>query len=666
MVITSRSTLSSFHLAYNAEHSVLLCLDCKSAVEVRIKYAIGAENNVLSVLYGLRKYAMACPTDSGNAYAVIWSLDGESFSFNGDMVRLQDIRRMAVNMVQEVVERGIQLERLRGATPPPLDVAGLRDVVGEKSVGYSIVSEAHNQEDQRFLRAFFAALYWTAAPASRGSEAQTLQVINTAERTRDVVLGPGGSVIIDTAHSKSAWRGVYVDRVSQILPVELGQAFVRYLFTTLPTINKLRFLLHGTPAPDLLFVFPNGTPWSADSLGDTIRNATQYNGLGTAVAPRTRRRPGLAVEDGDERVEGQDPFFGDLQLLGSALHGQSNHSATTASVHYHDDASMRKGLGVDRQISAIMASAAWHRLLGLTTKFHEFHDPTPSAAAAAPLAAAAPPLPPPSTTTTTTTTSRTTEMVPFSAPPPRPAKHTALPVSVLRIIAQLCGRMVSCKTEGQARALNRLCRTRDSFAAILPTGAGKSLLWLVAAKLAAQKGQLVGLFLPFVALREDAKRVAKEAGTGTLTANKLFIHEPFTSEGVDVNYMMAVAALASSHNVKSLDPIDKVTLTTLKDYPGAQEELASGWTTQKFTPFDPVSKHITAEVQKDGVQYTAAKGAPNAILKLCAPPAEQAAEYRKVAGDFAARGFRSLGVAIKDSQGWRLLGLLPMFDPPAL
>ncbi|KAK0541020.1 hypothetical protein OC835_000340 [Tilletia horrida] len=152
--------------------------------------------------------------------------------------------------------------------------------------------------------------------------------------------------------------------------------------------------------------------------------------------------------------------------------------------------------------------------------------------------------------------------------------------------------------------------------------------------------------------------------TGTLTANKLSIHEPFTSEGVDVNYMMAVAALASSHNVKSLDPIDKVTLTTLKDYPAAQDELASGWKTHRFNPFDPVSKRITAEVEKDGVQYTAAKGAPNAILKLCSPPAEQAAEYRKVAGDFAARGFRSLGVAIKDGNGWRLLGLLPMFDPP--
>lgn len=152
--------------------------------------------------------------------------------------------------------------------------------------------------------------------------------------------------------------------------------------------------------------------------------------------------------------------------------------------------------------------------------------------------------------------------------------------------------------------------------------------------------------------------------TGTLTANKLSIHEPFTSEGVDVNFMMAVAALASSHNIKSLDPIDKVTLTTLKDYPGAQEELASGWSTKRFTPFDPVSKRITAEVSKDGKDYIAAKGAPNAILKLCAPPQDIASQYRKVAGDFASRGFRSLGVAINEDGKWRLLGLLPMFDPP--
>ena len=42
--------------------------------------------------------------------------------------------------------------------------------------------------------------------------------------------------------------------------------------------------------------------------------------------------------------------------------------------------------------------------------------------------------------------------------------------------------------------------------------------------------------------------------TGTLTANKLSIHEPFVAEGVDPNWMMCVAVLASSHNVRLLDP----------------------------------------------------------------------------------------------------------------
>lgn len=153
--------------------------------------------------------------------------------------------------------------------------------------------------------------------------------------------------------------------------------------------------------------------------------------------------------------------------------------------------------------------------------------------------------------------------------------------------------------------------------------------------------------------------------TGTLTANQLSIREPFVADGVDVNWMMAVAALASSHNVKSLDPIDKVTILTLKRYPRAKEILSQGWRTEKFTPFDPVSKRITAIVVKDGVTFTCAKGAPKAILNLSNCSKEQADMYKAKTTEFARRGFRSLGVAVKEGEGeWQLLGMLPMFDPP--
>jgi H+-transporting ATPase len=153
--------------------------------------------------------------------------------------------------------------------------------------------------------------------------------------------------------------------------------------------------------------------------------------------------------------------------------------------------------------------------------------------------------------------------------------------------------------------------------------------------------------------------------TGTLTANQLSIREPFVSEGIDVNWMMACAALASSHNVKSLDPIDKVTILTLKRYPRAKEILAQNWQTVKFTPFDPVSKRITAEVTLEGKEYIAAKGAPKAILSLCNCTKEDERMYKDKTTEFARRGFRSLGVAVKEGNGdWQLLGMLPMFDPP--
>ncbi|KAJ5624317.1 hypothetical protein N7510_000626 [Penicillium lagena] len=152
--------------------------------------------------------------------------------------------------------------------------------------------------------------------------------------------------------------------------------------------------------------------------------------------------------------------------------------------------------------------------------------------------------------------------------------------------------------------------------------------------------------------------------TGTLTANQLSIREPYCAEGVDVNWMMAVAAIASSHNVKNLDPIDKVTVLTLRRYPKAREILSRNWVTEKYTPFDPVSKRITTVCTCDGVRYTCAKGAPKAILNLSECTEEEAKHYRDKASEFARRGFRSLGVAVqKEGEPWQLLGMYPMFDP---
>src|SRR6202034_3730751 len=59
------------------------------------------------------------------------------------------------------------------------------------------------------------------------------------------------------------------------------------------------------------------------------------------------------------------------------------------------------------------------------------------------------------------------------------------------------------------------------------------------------------------------------------------------------------------------------------------------------------------------------KGAPQVILALSANAAEVKPAVDKAVNEFAARGFRSLGVARAEGEGqWRFLGVLPLFDPP--
>ena len=67
----------------------------------------------------------------------------------------------------------------------------------------------------------------------------------------------------------------------------------------------------------------------------------------------------------------------------------------------------------------------------------------------------------------------------------------------------------------------------------------------------------------------------------------------------------------------------------------------------------------------DGKAFKVTKGAPQVILALSANAGEVKPAVDKAVNEFAARGFRSLGVARAEGDGkWQFLGVLPLFDPP--
>jgi H+-transporting ATPase len=147
--------------------------------------------------------------------------------------------------------------------------------------------------------------------------------------------------------------------------------------------------------------------------------------------------------------------------------------------------------------------------------------------------------------------------------------------------------------------------------------------------------------------------------TGTLTRNKLTLGEPFCLGKTTADELILAGALASRSG--NDDTIDLAVLGGLKD-----KQALKPYQVTHFMPFDPVHKRTEATVESaGGTTFKVTKGAPQVILGLAAENTSVKAAVDKAVNDFAARGFRALGVARADGGGpWRLLGVLPLFDPP--
>ncbi len=146
--------------------------------------------------------------------------------------------------------------------------------------------------------------------------------------------------------------------------------------------------------------------------------------------------------------------------------------------------------------------------------------------------------------------------------------------------------------------------------------------------------------------------------TGTLTQNRLAVATPWTAPGVTAGDALAAAALAS--RAEDRDPIDLAVLAAAP-VPAQRD----GQRVTEFVPFDPVTKRTEATVAADSEgTFKVSKGAPQVIAALCLGDPAVAQMTREVEG-FAARGYRSLGVArTGPGGGWRLLGVVPLADPP--
>ena len=132
---------------------------------------------------------------------------------------------------------------------------------------------------------------------------------------------------------------------------------------------------------------------------------------------------------------------------------------------------------------------------------------------------------------------------------------------------------------------------------------------------------------------------------------------------VSVDELIFAAALACKRNVEQ-EPIDKA----ICDAPGADATELDRYAETKFVPFDPIRKRTEATLcGPDGSVFSVSKGSPQVICDLV-DDKEMRARVLAVVDEYAARGFRTLGVARtkkgRDDSSWEFLGVLSLYDPP--
>ncbi len=184
-----------------------------------------------------------------------------------------------------------------------------------------------------------------------------------------------------------------------------------------------------------------------------------------------------------------------------------------------------------------------------------------------------------------------------------------------------------------------------------------SVTMAVGARLLAKKEAIVS---KLVAIEELAGvDILCADKTGTLTQNKLTLGEPFCINNISADQVILNGALSS--RAENNDTIDLAILGGLKE-----KDALKDYDVVHFKPFDPVHKRTEATIKaKDGKTFKVTKGAPQVILNLTDNAGKVKSLVDKAVNEFAARGFRSLGVARAEGDGkWLFIGVLPLFDPP--
>lgn len=524
--------------------------DREAFLQKRKDFLADGTYSPMSEMLSLLAYGKFIALNAGNSGNAQWSKDKTIFYLGGKPIIISQFQQMARDIVKDA-EDVLWQELLWTADPAERFVVKLEKIIDDMTFtkrGMSFVGREENglnaglewmlyrvmqtaegqklrQRDgtwdvrqvrrylrrvEHFLGLKLAGFHITSGQPGRGTEVTTMRDRNGVLQDRNMYVVDGRVMTVVRYHkSQSQWDKPKV--VPRFLPWRLGQVAVVYLAYVRPFCEYLRVQVLGGGFSDYIWADEQG-PWGTDRLTRILRRETEKRlGIGLTTLDYRHTAVGIGrMMVGEAFGRGYQDEVGEVEEAEveegeSALELQSARTTKMGIGNYSVPVDIVKHLSIRSVETFRPLSELWHAFLGLaSTQAGELRvaegkehvrknggkrqrEDDDDGAQEPVLMALAPP------------------------PPKRIERLDGREGEVSRAMQQALGQSeVSFRSGEQERAMHAVMSGQTPLVVVLPTGGGKSLLFMVPA--CSREPGVTVVVVPYRALINDLVQRMRSRG----------------------------------------------------------------------------------------------------------------------------------------------------------
>jgi hypothetical protein len=224
----------------------------------------------------------------------------------------------------------------------------------------------------RFRGLLLILMHISGGQPVRGPEILSVRHRNTAAGGHRNLFVEDGGVVFVTRYHKGFQISGDVKIIHRYLPREVGELVVWYLWLALPFIQRMEAMLWQNPVSDHMWPADvDGKKWTTDRMKGELQRVSEA-ALGYPITVAAYREIAIAISR--QWVRGATAFQSDEDeeneewqkenIISAAADDQATHSPHIAGLIYARNSIEMSGTTADRRRQFRAVSTDWHRFLG--------------------------------------------------------------------------------------------------------------------------------------------------------------------------------------------------------------------------------------------------------------------------------------------------------------